>query len=88
MAEDKYTFDEAFAMFQKEATKGGRCPSCGRRDDSEEAKLFKALREDVSTANARADRAEAKVDKLTDERDALKVRNADLRAQNKELRAG
>lgn len=88
MAEKKYTLDEAFAELQSQTIGAGRCPHCGRRQDSEEAKLFKSLREDRASEADRANKAEAKIEKLGEERDVLKVRNADLRADNKELRAG
>jgi hypothetical protein len=85
MADD--TRDLTVAELQVLAVQNGRCPHCGRRAEDDEDRLFKELREQAASALSRADKAEAKAERLADERDQLKVRNADLRADNKQLRA-
>jgi chromosome segregation ATPase len=85
---DTYTLEEAYGHLQDTATNAGRCPSCGRRHSDDEAKLFADMRDELATANALADRLGQQVESLKEERDQLKVRNADLRGQVKDLRAG
>jgi phage shock protein A len=86
MADD--TRDLTAAELQDLAVRNGRCPYCGRRAEDDEDKLFKELRENAASASSRANRLEQQVENLKDERDQLKVRNADLRGDIKELKTG
>ena len=83
---DQETSTLSDADLQRMAVAEGRCPYCGRRNEDDEHKLFKELREGIANANTQRDRAEQRLEKTKEERDQLKVRNADLRADNKELR--
>lgn len=84
---DTYTLDEAYAHLLETATNAGRCPTCGRRHSDGEAKLFRELREQVVSVSDERDKLQQRVDKLRDDNDGLKVRNADLRAAVKDLRS-
>lgn len=84
MADETFTLDDLHEL----RVPDGRCPHCGRPSSADEGKVFKELRDELASATGRADRAEKQVENLKEERDGLKVRNADLRDQNRDLRAG
>lgn len=79
---ETFTIDELHLV----RVPSGRCPTCGRPSNATEAKAFKELRDQAADANGKRERLEADANRLREERDQLKVRNADLRAENKELK--
>lgn len=64
--EQTYTLEQAAVAVLENATQEGRCPHCGRRNDSEEAHLFQTLRDESAAARSERDDALAETKRLQD----------------------
>lgn len=82
MADD---LEEAKALVLADATAEGRCSQCGRRSDSDEAKLFDSLRSDLAEARQERDDARRDLQAATDSNSLYEAEVASLKQQLAEV---